>query len=161
MLKKTSFYMSHSQSGVSADLSLFLSQLKEANLRITAPRVSVLKALLEGHGPFTVEEIFEKVKSGESGCDLATVYRILGSFEKINILRRCDFGDGNTRFELAGIDNHHHHHVICRVCRRVEGLGDCEIPELNQFAEKLGFSQVSHSLEFFGVCPECSAQGSV
>ena len=157
MSRKVSLKPTHTHSEALSDLSLFLDLLRKANLRITGPRVSVLRALLAGHGPFTVEEIFEAVRLSEDRCDLATVYRILSSFEKIQILRRCEFGDGTTRFELAG-EGHHHHHVICRVCRRVEELGDCEIPELNQFAEKLGFSQVSHSLEFFGVCPQCAAR---
>ena len=153
-MKKRS--QSHLHFGSQEVLSEFLEQLKSAKMRITAPRVSVLQALLSGHGPFTVEEVFDQVKAGQVGCDLATIYRILGSFEKIGILRRCEFGDGNARFELSGEDNHHHHHVICRVCRKVEGLENCELPELNRFAETTGFTEISHSLEFFGLCPSCA-----
>jgi len=159
MKKKFSF---NSQSGSKkAELNEFLNQLKIAKMRVTAPRVSVLQTFLSGHGPFTVEEVFERVIAGQVSCDLATIYRILGSFEKIGVLRRCDFGDGNARFELSEKDDHHHHHVICRVCRRVEVLEDCELPELNRFAGKSGFVEISHSLEFFGVCPSCKRKGEI
>ena len=157
MRRKFSFNAQSSSPGV--ELNEFLELLKQAKMRVTAPRVSVLQTFLSGHGPFTVEEVFERVTEGQVSCDLATIYRILGSFEKIGILRRCDFGDGNARFELSERDDHHHHHVICRVCRRVEVLEDCELPELNRFAEKSGFAEISHSLEFFGICPSCRRKG--
>jgi Fur family ferric uptake transcriptional regulator len=135
------------------DLTLLLESLRKSKLRVTEPRVAILKALLEKHGPFTVEEIHRNVT--KKVCDLATIYRSLGSLEKTGIIRRCEFGDGTARYELAAREDHHHHHLICKICKKIEVLDDCELEEIDRFALKRGYTQVSHSLEFFGVCPKC------
>ncbi len=134
-------------------LDLLLSNLKKSQLRITEPRIAILQALLEKHGPFTVDEIYRRVTKGV--CDLATIYRSLGSLEKVSLIRRCEFGDGIARYELSEHENHHHHHVICKICKKIDVLDDCELKEIDRFAKKRGFTEITHSLEFFGICKEC------
>jgi Fur family ferric uptake transcriptional regulator len=53
----------------------------------------------------------------------------------------------------------HHHHLTCRTCGRsveVEGRA------VEQWAEKVaaeaGFTEVDHTVELFGLCPECASQ---
>jgi len=134
-------------------LKHLLEEVRKSQLRVTGPRVAILKVLLEQHGPFTVEEIHQRMP--KRVCDLATIYRTLASLDKARILRRCEFGDGTARYELSEHENNHHHHVICKVCKRVEMLDDCELQEINYYAKKRGFSEITHSLEFFGICPKC------
>jgi Fe2+ or Zn2+ uptake regulation protein len=134
-------------------LERLIAQLRKSKLRITEPRTAILRVLLEKHGPFTVEEVHQRVT--KRVCDLATIYRSLSSLEKTGLIRRCEFGDGTARYELAEREDHHHHHVICKVCKKIDVLDDCELPEIDHFARKLGFIDISHSLEFFGVCPKC------
>lgn len=130
-----------------------LESLKRSHLRVTEPRLAILNALIEKHGPFTVDQIYQRVT--QKVCDLATVYRCLSSLEKNGIIRRCEFGDGSTRYELSTHKKHHHHHVICRNCKKIEVLENCKLQELDQFAKKKGFTEVTHLLEFFGLCNEC------
>jgi len=137
----------------------WVQDLKKSALRVTAPRMTILKAMLDCHGPSTVEEIHLRTKRvnklTKDACDLATVYRFVSHLEKLRIVQRCEFGDGMARYELLGQHGHHHHHVICRSCQRIEILKDCEIKEMSRFAEKRGFVQISHSLEFSGICLGC------
>lgn len=141
----------------SAQLTRLLESLRESRLRVTEPRIGILEALLEGHGPFTTEQLYTLVHR-KTSCDLATIYRCLASLETAGMVKRCEFGDGTPRFELSEEENHHHHHhVICRSCKKVEVLDDCELQEMDRFALKKGFTDISHSLEFFGICPTCSA----
>jgi Fur family transcriptional regulator, ferric uptake regulator len=136
-------------------LAGLLESLRNSGLRITEPRIGVLEALLNGHGPFTTEEIYSFVHE-KNGCDLATIYRSLASLETAHLIKRCEFGDGTARYELSSLEKHHHHHLICRKCKKVEVLDDCELQEIDRFARKKGFSNVTHSLEFFGLCPDCT-----
>ena len=138
-------------------LDQLIEGLRKAHLRVTEPRIAILEVLLHEHGPFTVEAIHNQVT--QHVCDLATIYRSLSSLEKAGLLRRCEFGDGTARYELSFKESHHHHHLICRVCKKVEVLDDCELQELDQFARKRGFVDITHSLEFFGKCPNCTRQG--
>jgi Fur family transcriptional regulator, ferric uptake regulator len=125
-----------------------------SELKITEPRKAILQALLQDHGPFSAEEIHQNIP--KKICDLATIYRSLNSLEEAGFVRRCEFGDGTARYELSDrSSNHHHHHVICTQCKRIDVLDDCELQELDHFAKKRGYTDITHSLEFFGVCPQC------
>ncbi len=145
--------MSKKAASTSTRLNHLLAELKQSKLRVTESRVAILEALVDHHGPFTIEEIHSQFTA--KSCDLATVYRSMASLEKTGMVRRCEFGDGTARFELSERESHHHHHVICKRCRRVDVLDDCELKEIDRIAQKRGFAEISHSLEFFGVCPNC------
>lgn len=127
--------------------------LRNAGLRRTRPREFVLTFLAVEHGPFTNEEIFRATRG--SGLDLTTVYRCLSTFEAAGLVRRCDFGDGIARYEYQADAGRHHHHVICVRCRRTENLESCRLPRFEARVRKLGYTEIRHSLEFFGVCRDC------
>jgi len=130
--------------------------LREASLKVTKPRLAMLEILIKEHGPFTSDEIHTRLAKPRSlgPCDLVTVYRCLAKFESLGLITRCDFGDGAIRYELSAGD-HHHHHIICRSCKRVESLPHCPVEDKVFRIPKLGFKDVSHRLEFFGICPDC------
>lgn len=128
-----------------------LAALRSRSHRITGPRRDILAVLAADHGPFTIEQIHKRMK--KQSCNLVTVYRNLAVLEELELVRRCDFGDGTYRYELNAED--HHHHIICRVCAKMETLDLCAAAALEQLAKRMGYSKVTHSLELFGVCPRC------
>jgi Fur family ferric uptake transcriptional regulator len=131
-----------------------LTFLQHSGLRRTKPREALLAFLIRKHGPYSTEEIFKSLKKKE--LDVVTVYRCLAKFEEIGLVRRCDFGDGIARYEFQADPRHHHHHVICTSCRKTESLEDCDIVKYESVVKQLGYSNIRHSLEFFGVCKSCS-----
>jgi len=130
-----------------------ITQLKECGLKVTRPRITLLRFLIENHGPFTTEEVHERLK--KQRCDLVTVYRCLAALEKHGIVRRCDFGVGPVRFEYQERGGGHHHHIICRECRKVENLDYCIVESIEKLIKQQGYSNIRHSLEFFGTCATC------
>lgn len=138
-----------------------IALLKEHHLKLTAPRKGIIALLMEQHGPFTIEELHQKMGALEAkeAPDLATIYRTMTRFEELRIVNRCDFGDGTLRFELAHLD-HHHHHIVCRKCRIVTPLDPCTIDLEALLPKNHGFQEVSHKLEFFGLCPKCQPHSS-
>ena len=136
-------------------LQSIIDELKKSHLKVTEPRKAVLQALSADHGPFTAEELHKRVT--KRVCDLATIYRCLSSLEKAGLIKRCEFGDGAARYEITRQADQHHHHVICNECKKIEVLDDCELDGIDKFARKRGFSEVSHSLEFFGICSSCKS----
>lgn len=131
--------------------------LRDANLKVTQPRLAILDLMIGEHGPFTTDELHAKLSTSKAGvaCDVVTIYRCLAKFESLGLITRCDFGDGSVRYELRTKD-HHHHHIICRQCKRVEPLPTCPVEDNTIKLPKTGFRDVSHRLEFFGVCPDCN-----
>jgi len=129
-------------------------RLKHAGIKLTRARKALLELLIKEHGPFTPEQLFQKVK--DQGCDLATVYRCITVFIEVGLVRKCVFGDGVDRVEYLPITGEHHHHFICKECKRVEALEDCLIEAYEKKLTQKGYSALSHQLEFFGLCEACS-----
>lgn len=126
--------------------------LRSKGLKASKARLGILKALGRAHCPVSVEELFKKLPSGL--CDLATLYRSLASFEEKSILVKIVLGDGQSRYEWAEQKNHHHH-VVCRVCRKIKPISFCGLKNLEKQIQKLGYSNIHHSLEFFATCSKC------
>lgn len=129
--------------------------LRARGQRVTGPRQAILALLTHEHGPFTAEEVHDRL--GKAAGDLVTVYRVLAAFTDFNLVRRCDFGDGTYRYEFNTGD-HHHHHLICRVCKSVQTIDLCVAEGLERLARDLGYANVTHTLEVFGVCRRCQAR---
>lgn len=132
-----------------------LQTLRDHQHRVTEPRKAILTVLTREHGPFTAEELHARMAKGM--CDLVTVYRCLAAMEEINLVRRCDFGDGSYRYEF-NTGEHHHHHIICRNCHGVETLDLCVADGLERMARQMGYANVTHILEIFGICPKCQRE---
>ena len=129
-----------------------LQALRASRLRVTAPRKAILEVLTNEHGPFTAEEVHERI--GGEGCDLVTVYRSLAALEGVGLVQRCEFGDGSSRYEYNCL-RHHHHHLICKRCHTVVTLDSCTAKIFEKEAAARGYTNVSHTLEVFGICPNC------
>ena len=126
--------------------------IKEKSLSVTEPRKNILAFLLKNHGPFSMEEIHDGL--GKKACDLATVYRCIVQFENSDLVERRYFGDEKLRYEYK--DNAQHHHIVCRLCKSITKMKYCFISEIEQMIRDKGYSDITHSLEFFGVCAKCN-----
>jgi len=144
--------MPHKHSSSQTQFEGALQTLRDHQHRVTEPRKAILEILTREHGPFTAEELHGRMKKGV--CDLVTVYRCLSTMEEIALVRRCDFGDGSYRYEF-NTGEHHHHHIICRSCHGVQTLDFCVADSLERMARQIGYANVTHTLEIFGVCAQC------
>lgn len=136
-------------------LEMLNERVRKAGMKVTQQRTQVLSVLLNNTSPLTVDEIFKQLAPESDSADLVTIYRILKKFEDSLLVNRLEFGDGISRFELTLESGHHHHHVICRSCQKVETLHLCDLDKQIKAVEALGYGQLSHRLDFFGLCKNC------
>ena len=129
-----------------------IDSLKKERLRITEPRKALLQLLDGAPKPLSAEELHEAL--GAEDFDLVTIYRNLDAFENAGIVNRIPTESGKSLYELNA-EQHHYHHIICRKCHRTEKLDTCEIEKLEKLASDLGYSDVTHVLELYGVCETC------
>lgn len=129
--------------------------LREHGYRVTRPRVAILEDLLRRSEPVSIEELHGNLDAGI--CDLATVYRCLATFEKLHLVRRAYLGEGAALFEF-NLGAEHHHHIVCTACQKVEMLDICVVDALERLVRDRGYQDVSHMLEFFGICGDCSEE---
>jgi len=136
-------------------LAELTARLRRGERKVTGPRQAILDLLRRSQHPLTRKQVFARLRAGD--CDLATVYRSMQVLEEMGIVKRYDFGDGVGRFELvAEGEDGHHHHLICTRCSQVVELDGCFLADLEgRIAERNGFRDISHRLEFFGICPTC------
>ena len=131
------------------------SQLKKAGLKVTLPRVKILKILENCEKRhMSAEQVYKFLLAANEDVGLATVYRVLTQFETAGIVTRHHFEGGHSIFELeSGV---HHDHLVCISCGKVVEFHD-EIIESRQIelAKDNGFDLTDHSLNLYGKCADC------
>jgi Fur family ferric uptake transcriptional regulator len=132
--------------------------IKNAGLKLTAPRIKILQILGESAVEhLSAEEIYTRLKLDKADFSLATIYRVLAQFEAVGLVMRHNFGEGGSVFELN--NGEHHDHLVCIECGQVEEFVDEMIEKKQQhIAQEKGFKMTSHSLYIFGICPKCQAK---
>ena len=123
--------------------------------RSTRQRTAVADLLDDLQEFRSAQEIHEQLRQRGERIGLTTVYRslqILAATGKVDMVRTPD---GETSYRRCS--RGHHHHIVCRTCGRTV---EFDLPSLERSADKVardnGFSDVSHTLEIFGTCPDCA-----
>lgn len=127
------------------------ADLRKAGLKVTLPRIKILE-ILEGSGDqhhLTAEDIYKILLDQGEEVGLATVYRVLTQFESAGIVRRLNFENNISTFELDTGDNHDH--IVCLETGYVEEFVDPIIEErIKAISEEKGYKQSWHSLTIYG-----------
>jgi Fur family ferric uptake transcriptional regulator len=130
-----------------------LTQLKNAGLRITQPRIAIITALLKRNHPSSTEQIHADLADGS--CDLVTVYRCLAAFEEIGLVRRSFFLNGTSLYEI-NLGGANRYHVVSKDTREVQALDAESTAELQATVQRIeerlrakGYTNISHIVEFF------------
>lgn len=111
--------------------------------------MKVQELLNKKSGPIDVSQLVGQLKVNKT-----TVYRQLDKLVQNGVVQEINFGDGKKRYELAG---RHHHHLICDSCGKIIDIDNC-FPENFEKTVKIknGFEIKRHSVEFFGLCSQCT-----
>lgn len=127
--------------------------LKDAGLKITLPRLKILK-IFQTHGEhLSAEDLYKILLDDGEEIGLATVYRVLNQFDDAGILTRHHFEGGKSVFELA--NQEHHDHIICLKCGKVIEFNEPTIEKLQkEIAERYGVELTHHSLYLYGHCKD-------
>lgn len=126
--------------------------LKKADLKVTPARIATMQLFESHEKPLDAGHLAEHLT--KEGIDRVTVFRILKSFVDKGLIRKLEFREGKTRYEL---NNDDHHHFVCSDCGKVEDIGKDTIMKdyIEKIEDKYGFKVSEHALEFFGLCEEC------
>lgn len=128
--------------------------MNSTGARSTRQRTAI-SALLETLDDFrSAQELHDELRDRGENIGLTTVYRTLqamASAGQVDTLR-ADTGESVYR----RCSEHHHHHLVCRDCGATVEVGDREVEAwAARVATEHGFSDVSHTIEIFGVCGDC------
>lgn len=135
-------------------MNVYKESIKSKGLRITPARVAVLSILTDSRKPLDIASIYQEVSKRHVDADQATIYRIIDNFIEKDMIKRLQFGENKFYYEPSGVE---HHHVLCTNCGKIEDVRKCNIKRLEkEILQNMNFTVKSHSLEFFGLCSDCS-----
>lgn len=130
--------------------------LRDNQLKITNPRLSVLKLIADQQFA-TSQPMLEKVLGNE--IDRVTLYRILKTFEEKGILHKVIDLNGTANYAICSsncsANAHHdeHFHFNCSNCHKVYCMNDFHLPAI---ALPPGFLAETLNLSITGVCKDCN-----
>jgi Fur family ferric uptake transcriptional regulator len=118
---------------------------------------AVLTVVLGSDNFRSAQDIHAELRAAGETVGLTTVYRHLALLTEEGQLDALQTADGELVYRRCHSDQHHHH-VVCRRCGRGS---EVEVPDLERWAEstasQLGYTDVTHTVEIFGVCADCRA----
>ncbi|WP_460698858.1 Fur family transcriptional regulator [Nocardia thraciensis] len=133
----------------------FERMLRDAALRVTAPRMAVLTVVHENPHSDT-DSIIDRVRRTLGTVSHQAVYDVLRALTAAGLLRRIQPMGSVARYETRVGDNHHH--VVCRSCGVIADV-DCAVGEAPCLAasDDNGFVLDEAEVIYWGLCPDCSA----
>ena len=132
--------------------------LRASDLRVTRPRIAVLKAVYR-HPHADTRSLIDLVRRDLAEVSHQTVYNALQALTEAELLRHIQPAGSVARYESRIGDNHHH--VVCRSCGAIEDV-DCAVgsaPCLTPFDDR-GYVIDEAEVVYRGLCPGCSTEST-
>src|SRR5580704_17901405 len=137
-------------------LDAILELLRANGMRITKNRIQIIDTLLRAEKPLSLDEIQSRTGVNAGAPDYATVFRVMTVLENLQVAQKVNLNRSCSYYELVN-PQRHYDHIICTACGRVTLMIDsCPVEKVERKIEiRYGYSDIRHSLEFFGTCREC------
>jgi Fur family transcriptional regulator, ferric uptake regulator len=137
-------------------LDAIVELLRANGMRITKNRIQIIDTLLRAEKPLSLDEIQTRTGADAGVPDYATVFRVMTLLENLQVAQKVNLHRSCSYYELIN-PQQHYDHIICTECGSVTLMIDsCPVEGVERKIEKrYGFSDIRHSLEFFGRCREC------
>lgn len=133
-----------------------MTDRRQPEQRVTKQRLAVTAALGQVDDFVTAQELHRWLVDEGDKVSLATVYRLLFSMAEDGLVDVLRNPEGESMYRQC-VAEHHHHHLVCRICGKAV---EVEAPAVEQWAARVaaenGFTEPSHTVEIYGLCPICS-----
>ena len=140
------------------EIDLIERRLRGAGLRMTAPRVAVMRVLGGSRDHPRVDQVIERVQAGGGTISTQAAYDVCEALHRAGLASRIAPAGGPARYEARAGDNHHH--LVCRSCGLTADV-DCTVGDAPclEPAEAHGFAVDEAEVTFWGLCPTCQTEG--
>ncbi len=139
-----------------ADVAEILKKLQAQGLKRTQTLVRLLKFMATERRPHTLVEL--AASQGLEERNPVTLYRMMIKLERADVVRRVNLRERAQHFELL-LPGSVPDYLVCTKCgdlKQVETPPEIDTLK-NLVTETTGWKNLRHELEFFGICPRCTA----
>jgi Fur family ferric uptake transcriptional regulator len=134
------------------------STVRGTRMRGTRQTEAVNAVLAELPAFSSAQDIHAELRRRGERVGLTTVYRHLQVLSEDGGIDTLRDEAGETLYRRCETSAHHHH-VTCRSCgRSVEVEGRAIERWAERVAAEAGFVDIDHTVEIFGLCPDCAAR---
>ncbi|OEU63686.1 MAG: hypothetical protein BA870_01520 [Desulfuromonadales bacterium C00003094] len=122
-------------------------------LSLTHQRRTLLHALVQRTDHPTADQLFDDLKENIQGLSRTTVYRILETFVRVDLVVKISSPQAKARFDA---NTCRHHHVSCVQCGEVADLeiSGFDLPDFSK-NHPSGFQLYDYDITFSGLCLRC------
>lgn len=136
---------------------LFVEFLRSRNLRVTAERRALLRAIFAQHRHIDAEEVLRAARGAGHKISRATVYRNLELLVVAGLAHKVRLGDHRVVYEHLH-PGQSHDHLACRRCGRiVEFVSPGIAAMLGEICRAHAFEPRRNQIQIVGVCRDCAA----
>ena len=123
-------------------------------MRATRQRAAII-ALLDTVDEFRSAQELRRTPAPRREHRADDVYRTLQSLSAADLVDMVRTDTGESVYRRCAADDHHHH-LVCRGCGSAVEVSGREVEAwAAEVAQAHGFSEVSHTIELFGICADC------
>lgn len=138
---------------VEAALQRVAQALRARGERMTAPRATVVRALVTAGGHVGAEEVLARVTDLDPSVHRASVYRALNALTSAGVVHHVHESHGGTVYHLR---SEPHLHAQCRACGAVIDVrADLLDGVAGALAAEIGFALDAEHVALSGTCARC------
>lgn len=136
------------------DPQFYLDKLAQREIRPTAMRILILRAMLGFGRAFSLADLEDVLDT----VDKSTIFRTITLFLGHHLIHGIDDGSGSLKYAVCGSDcncavGDLHTHFYCEKCRRTFCLKSIHVPVV-PLPEGFSVNSINYVLK--GLCADCS-----
>ena len=122
-------------------------------IKLTHQRLEILEEISRAYDHPSAEELYGRIRKRLPTIAIDTIYRTLGTLERMGLISRVEVLDNQSRFDP---NTELHHHLVCVLCKSIEDFSwpSFDKMKLPAGTEKWGRTLSSHA-ELRGICTSC------
>ncbi|WP_300729954.1 Fur family transcriptional regulator [uncultured Bacteroides sp.] len=138
------------------DAQYYLDRLEKKNVKPTAIRLLVLKAMDEADRAVSMADLEMMLDT----VDKSTIFRTLTLFLQHHVIHDIEDGSGSLKYEICSSENScsiddMHIHFYCEVCQKTFCFHSLHIPRV-QLPDGFQVHGINYMVK--GVCDKCAAK---
>ncbi len=128
--------------------------------RATRQRLAIRRLMADVPDFRSAQQVHALLAEQGESIGLATVYRALALMAEQGDVDALMGEDGETRYRRCS--GEHHHHLVCVDCGSTVEISGADVERwAREVGAEHGFTDITHTVELFGRCPDCSRRRSL